>query len=314
MALPIVSTPLSVSKAYSPGHITGFFEPIISRRDRNNFKHEGSRGAGFCIDRGIMTTVKTFKNGHKNYRLSINGSFGRALSVSKWVIREYLELVDGRYFIDVAHEVHIPIGYGLGASGAAALSLSYALNRALDTGFSNEEAAQIAHNAEIACGTGLGTVISEFTGGFEVRMTPGAPGTASVMKISLNDYRAVILCLAPVSTKSYLHTNVKSPNDNRFISKLGSEMLDKFLTSITVQNFMNISYNFADSLHLIGDKCKLPSQELISAGFDCAIALFGETLFTLVPSEQVGEARKCLSPFKGVLIECKIDNLGARVL
>ena len=35
---------------------------------------------------------------------------------------------------------------------------------------------QIAHNAEIASNTGLGTVIAEFTGGFEIRTGIGGPG------------------------------------------------------------------------------------------------------------------------------------------
>ncbi len=28
MALPVMATPISISKAYSPGHVTGFFEKV----------------------------------------------------------------------------------------------------------------------------------------------------------------------------------------------------------------------------------------------------------------------------------------------
>ena len=34
-------------------------------------------------------------------------------------------------FFDIEHEISIPVGYGLGSSGAVALSLSFALDQAL---------------------------------------------------------------------------------------------------------------------------------------------------------------------------------------
>jgi hypothetical protein len=42
------------------------------------------------------------------------------------------------------------------------------------------------------------------------------------------------------------------------------------------------------------------------------VALFGETLFTIVQSDHVEEAKECLKGFKGSLIVCNIDNAGAR--
>ena len=44
-------------------------------------------------------------------------------------------MIDKPVFISVEHESEIPIGYGLGSSGSAALSLSYALNQCFKNKF-----------------------------------------------------------------------------------------------------------------------------------------------------------------------------------
>ena len=54
----------------------------------------------------------------------------------------------------------------LGCSAAVALSLSIALNDALECELSKIEVAQIAHNVEIECKTGLGDVLAAYHGGF----------------------------------------------------------------------------------------------------------------------------------------------------
>ena len=90
-------------------------------------------GAGFSIGKGICTTVKVFNDYSKNYRISLNGINSLDSKVSAFVTEHYLKMVDKPIFISVEHESEIPIGYGLGSSGSAALSLSYALNHALKT-------------------------------------------------------------------------------------------------------------------------------------------------------------------------------------
>src|ERR671920_2526728 len=133
----------------------------------------------------IATVVEVFEHQTPNYQISINSKVVDA-NESKWVVESYLGFVHKPYYINIKHETNIPIGFGLGSSGAGALSLSYALNQALDTGLSRSQAAQVAHQAEIACNTGLGTVIAEFAGGFEMRTRVGAPGIGYVSKIDLD--------------------------------------------------------------------------------------------------------------------------------
>ncbi|MDW3631948.1 MAG: hypothetical protein QOK71_10955, partial [Nitrososphaeraceae archaeon] len=162
--------------AFSPGHITGFFEKPKNKNQNTNPLFYGSKGAGFSFKRGVTTSVELYKSKKKWYQIYINNSLTNNAEVSEWVTQYYFDKFDFSYYIKINHSIDIPIGYGLGTSGAAALSLSYALNKALDIKFLREQAAQIAHIAEIACNTGLGTVISEFYGGLEIRTSFGAPG------------------------------------------------------------------------------------------------------------------------------------------
>ena len=304
-----LEAPLCTAKAFSPGHITGFIEKSEKINHNNNSLYVGSKGAGFSIDRGITTTVKIFDHDSVNYQISINGIRVHDADVSRWVIEAYLKLVDQRCYINVEHESAIPIGFGLGSSGAAALSLSYALNDALTAGLSTVEAAQIAHNAEVACKTGLGTVIAEFAGGFEIRTNAGAPGIGTLEKIELRNHKAIIFCISQISTKSFL-----SRNHSVLTNGLGEKMLNNLKASKDAHEFLKMSYCFANHLGLTEGGCKLPIQRLKSQGFDSGIALFGETLFTLVSSDQIEEAKECLQSFRGNLLICNIDNVGARML
>ena len=300
----VVTTLVATAKAFSPGHITGI---VIKPDNSLDYNFAGSKGAGFSIDRGITTTVEVFEYQTTNFQISINDKVEDA-NVSKWVVEEYLKRLHKPYHINIKHETNIPIGFGLGSSGAAALSLSYALNEALDTKLSRYEVGQVAHCAEIACKTGLGTVIAEFSGGFEIRTSIGAPGVGIIERIDVKDYRAVILCVAPLSTKAFLMNHVTLANP------LGEKMLKKLRVSKDIDEFLRMSYQFAQSLGLTKLRCKEPLESLKSHRIEAGIALFGETIFTIVPSDKVNYVKQYLKDFEGTLIVCNIDNTGARVL
>ncbi len=306
MASALVAAPVAVAKAFSPGHVTGFFE--VPTNGYRHFLHKGSKGAGFSLDRGIATTAYVYESAETDYQISINGSKTQNTEVSRWVVEHYLKLADRPYYVSIDHDVGIPVGFGLGSSGAAALSLSYALNEALDIGLSKVQAAQVAHHAEIACRTGLGTVIAEFAGGFEMRTSAGAPGVGTVSRIDLHGYKAVVLCLAPISTKSFLTNRMDE------INGLGGVMLKKLSESRSVNDFLRMSREFAETLGMTGGLCKAPIEALRSIGLDASVALFGQTVFTLVPQNRAKEAEDAMKSFGGTLLVCNIDSNGARVL
>src|SRR5581483_7501431 len=146
--------------AFAPGHITGFFKAEVKPKES---EQKGSIGAGFSIKEGVTTKVKVTSSDKFGYRITVSGYKSDNTQVSEYVIKEFQKIVKGSYFLEIEHYATIPIGYGLGSS------LAFALNKALDANLSRTKIGQIAHNAEIHCKTGLGTVLSSYHGGFEIR-------------------------------------------------------------------------------------------------------------------------------------------------
>ena len=75
-----------------------------------------------------------------------------------------------------------------------------------------------------------------------------------------------------------------------------------------------MSKEFAETLGLTRGVCKAPIDSLCAKGFGASVALFGETVFTLVPMDEARIALEALDGFGGTPFACKIDFSGARVL
>lgn len=310
----VSQVPIAISKAYSPGHITGFFSTQEQGDVQMDFNFQGSLGAGFSINRGITSTVRVFQSSNKNYEIKLNGFSDCELKVSKFVTEYYMRLIQNPVLISIDHESNLPIGYGLGSSGSAALSLSYALNDALGTNLSKLQSAQIAHQADIVCNTGRGTVVSEYVGGLELRLSIGGPGICKIEKTELpSQWCAVILCLEPIKTELFLS---KYLNGSKYqvLNEVGKQMLFQLRQAKSVDKFMNLSYEFAHQCRLTEGRCKEPLKHLQSEGFKSSIALFGHTLFTLIQKNNLHQIIDILKRYGGKLIVCGIDNLGARLL
>ena len=310
----VTQVPVAVAKAYSPGHITGFFSTPDSHISTIDPKFLGSMGAGFSIDKGITSTVKVFSSNENNYEIKLNGIPNFELKVSNFVIASYMRVIREPVYLSIEHESELPIGYGLGSSGSAALSLSYALNEALKTNLTKVQAAQIAHNADVVCRTGLGTVISEFTGGFELRLSVGGPGIGRVIKSKLStDWCVIVLCLEPIKTEVWLDKWVTNENKHS-LTLLGRKMVNVLHQDPKVESFLEMSYQFAHEYHLDKGKCQNPLNLLQVEGIQASVALFGHTLFTLTERDKVPRIVKLLEQFKGQLLVCGVDNLGARLV
>ncbi len=306
--------PVAITKAYSPGHITGFFSIPNQNKMNLESKFQGSLGAGFSIDAGITSTVKIFPSSAKKYEIKLNGFSDCDLKVSKFVTEYYLRLTRKPVLVSVEHDSNLPIGYGLGSSGSAALSLSYALNEALGANLTKLQAAQIAHEADIVCNTGRGTVISEYTGGLELRLGIGGPGVGRILKTDLpSQWMAAILCIEPIRTEFYLsaHLNAKK---NQLLNKKGKQMTVQLSNFNNIDAFLELSYEFASLCGLTEGKCKEPLKRLRAEGYKSSVALFGHTLFTVTQKDNLCHIVDILKQYKGKLIVCGIDNLGARVL
>ena len=301
-----MSYSIMMATAFCPAHITGFFKAELDKEDS---KQLGSLGAGFSIQKGVKTTVavrdKT-KHDISDFTIKVDGFESGDMRVSELVLNRFS--VKGK-FIDVTHDIDVPVGYGFGCSAAVALSLSIALNDALDCKLTKIQVAQIAHDIEIECRTGLGDVLASYHGGFEIRVKPGAPGVGQVKKIDLSEKRdVIIICFNPISTKKFLKEKISS------INGLGGKMVKKLIESNDTEEFQDMSIKFAKYVNVVTPKMNQVINLLHKNGIKCGVALFGETVFSLVTKDEKNKVKALLKQFDdGLIITSKIDNSGARL-
>ena len=297
--------------AFCPAHVTGFFKAHF---DENQGVPEkfGSMGAGFSIKEGVTTKViiSAKNNQHSKFRISLKGFQSDKTDVSEFVLKEFLKL--GNFedvFFDIEHQISIPVGYGLGSSGAVALSLSYALDQVLEVKLDKIEIGKIAHIAEINCKTGLGDVLASYHGGFEIRVKPGAPGIGKVEKIDVDNISIIMICFSPISTNKFIQEHLSK------INGLGGKMVNKLLESKDYDNFQDMSLEFAKYINVMTPRMEKLIEELSLNGIKSGIALFGETVFTMIPKISKNKVLDIFKKYpKGKIIISQLDVQGARVL
>lgn len=296
--------------AFSPTHITG----IVEIHDRNpDPLLQGSRGAGFSLQKGVRTEVQIKHSIAVRSNIFINNVERKDALVSKRVITLYEEITPKPFSAEAKHYLEMPVGSGFGTSGAGALGLSLGLNEALGTGLSLDGAAQIAHRAEVECRTGLGSVIAETNGGFEIRVKPGAPGIGVIRKIPIpGEYSLVSLNYGALSTPKALGNEKLRTRINR----IGGDIINSLLGSPSIASFLKLSKKFTESIGLIRGKIVKPIQDAEERGFTCSSALFGENVFSIVKK---GEVKDLTRVFRtnlgtGTIIVSDLDEEGARLI
>lgn len=300
------------AKAFSPCHITGFFQILDQPA---NSLHAGSRGAGVSLSRGVETTVKVRKAVKDSLQVRINGSASTSTEVSKHVVDAFLSRFKqmNNFEIIVEHHIEVPIGAGFGTSGAAALSLALALNDVFGLDMSRIDAAQMAHVTEVECKTGLGTVIAEAFGGVEVRVKPGAPGIGEIKNVPVpKDYVVACLTFGPLPTKKFLTDEETRKRVNEF----GGKLVDKLIEEPNVKNFMDFSRQFTEHIGLMTQRIRRILNAADNADFICSMPMFGESVFTLIKQESLEELLQIFrkySPDEKIIVS-EIDFEGARLL
>ncbi|MCA9827677.1 MAG: GHMP kinase [Nitrosopumilus sp.] len=297
--------------AFCPAHVTGFFKAHLED-DHNTLENLGSMGAGFSIKEGVTTRVRTDTrdNRESNFRITTNGYQSDKTDVSEYVLNEFLKLGEfSNTFIDIEHSISVPVGYGLGSSSAVALSLSFALDKVLGTKLDKTRIGQIAHNAEVNCKTGLGDVLASYHGGFEIRIKPGAPGIGTVEKIDTDKISIVMICFSPISTNKFIKERLSQ------INGLGGKMVGRLLESKNYEHFQDMSLEFAKYVDVMTPRMEKLVEDLSENNIKCGVALFGETVFSMIPKENESNILKILQKYDdGIIIKSELDNVGARVL
>ncbi|MCJ7720017.1 MAG: hypothetical protein MUO36_00945 [Candidatus Hadarchaeum sp.] len=296
--------------AFVPGHISGFFQVC----EASDLERKGSRNCGPCIDIGVTTRVEVRPSDRTKVKIFINDKQAPEAQTSFVAAEQILRDAPEPSDVIVKHYSQVPIGAGYGASGAGAFGVALALSKALGITISKTEAVRVAHIAEVTCGTGLGDVGAQMTGGLVIGIEPGAPPHGRWQRISVqNDIRIVCGTLGPLSTKELLR-------DKKILErskKYGGIALKKLLSSPEIKNFVDVSSEFAESMGLLDDDMRALMEVATSAGaMGASMVMLGKAVFAPVEKENVAAVKKAflkrLDPSSVLVVG--IDEVGAKLI
>jgi pantoate kinase len=265
---------------FAPANITCFFSTVI----RRNPLLSGSIGVGITLNVG--TRVKAEKKG-----IRVNGKL-----LEFPTVRYVVEKLACNSGVDI--EMDVPAGCGFGMSGASALATAFELNRDLNLGKSFFQLADLAHEAEVVNGTGLGDVVCQSYGGVVVRKTAASPSRALVDRFLWNA-NFDILILGSISTEKTL----KDLRMRKCINKIGRNCTVEFLKKPTLENLFTQSKHFSIETGIIDDEMLDIVEAVEAAGGMASMVMLGRTVFAYMGFEALKEFGK---PFKAAIDHCGV--------
>lgn len=283
--------------AFAPGHISGFFEPII---DESNVNKTGSRGAGVCISHGVTARVKTKESDKQKIIIRANGKLG-TFPVTHDAIKTVLEEDVLQVFVELT--LDLPVGQGFGMSAASALSSSLALSSILNK--TRHVAIQAAHSAEVTHHTGLGDVCASVQGGFEIRKRPGIFPFGKIIKMDEQCLIQLGIFPGSLSTRTILTNHIKVKQ----ISSIGSYCTDQVLQFPSIDSIMKYSYYFTVNSGL-APKDILRVLAKINEKRLASMCMLGHSIFVLGNDDPI---KQCL-PKRLRVIDTTVDINGARII
>jgi len=118
-----------------------------------------------------------------------------------------------------------------------------------------------------------------------------------------------MICFSPISTSKFIKERLSQ------INGLGGKMVNELLESKNYEHFQEMSLEFAKYVNVMTPRMQKVVNELSNNNIKCGIALFGETIFSMIPKKEEGNVLKILEKFSdGIIIKSKLDDVGARIL
>ncbi len=285
------------SVAFSPGHISGFFEPVFINQD---FTRTGSRGAGINVSLGATTEVTAESSTKQDIEIFVNNK--KSVSAVTLLAIKYL-IGEAPLKVVVRTKLDLPVGQGFGMSAAGALSSSIALAKIVD--LSRFDAIKAAHCAEVQLRTGLGDVFASSFGGIEIRREAGLPPWGMIEHIP--GRYDIVLCVVgkKIDTKDVLLNDEKMKE----ISEHGKYCVKKLLEKPSVENLFYLSQFFTKKINL-ADKLVFEAIDAANHFGMASMCMLGNSVFAF---GKTAELSKTLSSF-GRTFVCYVDECGARIL
>ncbi|ABL78451.1 GHMP family kinase ATP-binding protein [Thermofilum pendens] len=292
------------AKAWSPAGLSGLFETHIVEGD---YLATGARGAGLALKKGVL--VEACLTGGEGVRVEVSNGV-RIMPTVETVARDLLARAGLSGGLEVRVDVSVPVGGGLGTSGASALATALALGKLLGLKLGYMELARVAHVAEVKNRTGLGTVSGLVVGGAVVVLKPGAPGFDAVDRILFDDVKVVVGFFGAVPKPSIL-----SSKNLAEIDRVGRRLVDELAREMTIEKFAEVSKRFSLETGLATPNVRKAfklAEELGAVG--AGQAQIGDTAFLLVYEDKVERASRALSEMGARVVVSEISWEPAHVL
>lgn len=268
-------------KFWVAGHLTTFF---CIDDSPSNILEQGSYGAGFNIDKGVITEVNKSSNTNSIHFNGIKQEPGKA-KVTETVLH-LLEKKVGTLAsnLTINHIFEIPMASGYGTSAAGSIGLVLGINKLLELGLDEKILWQIAHESELINTSGLGDVLGLYSKSkFEYRTKAGAPGIGEVQSVHINTkyFNLFVISDGHLSTKSIL-TNPEHINK---INTKGKECVTKFSKKQNLEFFIDLSLEFTNEINLLSPKLK-ELKEFLHKSYYVSQIMLGNSLFVFVPENE----------------------------
>ena len=92
-------------------------------------------------------------------------------------------------------------------------------------------------------------------------------------------------------------------------------MVNKLLKSRNYEHFQDMSLEFANHVDVMTPRMQKLVDEFTKNNLKCGIALFGETVFSMITKEEESNVLEILEKYpEGIIIKSELDEVGARVL
>ncbi len=298
---------MKVARAFSPAGLSGIFSAYIVPGDP---LRSGAKGGGIALGRGVIVRVEAEESEKQSIVTLLEGKPAE-MFVARRVAERVLSLAEGTYSVTIDQRIEVPVGGGLGTSGASALATALAVAKATGVKATYTELARIAHVVEVESGTGLGTISGLVVGGFVLVVEPGPPGSDRVERLLVEPrLRVVVGFYAPIDKRSVIERDGLDR-----INELGEKALARILEDPSPERFMEESWKFALNAGLTTPRVKRGVEAALASGAIAASqAMIGETVFALTEPEDAESVEEALRKTGAKTVVSGIDWCPARLL
>jgi len=227
----------------------------------------GSLGVGCTLDKGVTVRVK------QSAKLEV--VFNDAPILFPTVISVVKTLTTTPITVTISSP--LPLGFGFGISGASALATAFVLNDNLKLSKNPSRLIEIAHIAEVENKTGLGSVATQSTGGFLLKIKPGIP--TKVKRLPFVGQKLYATIIGLIETPKVLQENSIITR----VNKTAKSALEKIQESkqLSLASILDISLAFSQNSGLLQNKNVMELIDMIRrAGGHATMAMLGQVVIS----------------------------------